>query len=223
MRVGDVHDGEEGLITALIPTLATPIGVDDIPRAFRWRPVVIGFRMVGCVITGFAEILGESADERRRASAGAHMMRADSRRVHTGDQRRAGRSTGAPVGVGVRVDNAFPCEAVDVRRDGVGISIDSQLGADVFQDDPQDVGSFRGGEGKAAQVERGEEGTANSQGHDWLHRNGLKRRLNRMCSTEPRTKGCAEFLSSGVSGQGFGPRRIWPHFSAEALSKTVLD
>ena len=102
-------------------------------------PVVIGeiaaFLIAGiiaAVIAGSAKRLGERSDKRWHPSRTAHVLRPNGGLIHPSDD-------GAAIGCAnpsnrkrMGVTHALRSQLVQVRRDGVGVAITPQVGADVF-------------------------------------------------------------------------------------------
>ncbi len=105
--------------------------------------VVVGLRIVGAVVTGGAEVLGEALDLRGRDALTAHVAGAEGGGIHAGDDGGARGGADAVDGEGVGVAGALSGEVVQVGGAGVGVAVAAKVGAGVFGGDPEDIG--RGG------------------------------------------------------------------------------
>ena len=124
---------------------ALPVGfaAGQIPNVTRRRlfKLIVGLAVVGAVIPRLAEHQRERPQPLRQRGRATHVMGADAVLIHPGDD---GRSTrGADAGSRVRVDIADTLlgQPVQVRRDRVGVTEASQVGADVLARNPQDIRS----------------------------------------------------------------------------------
>lgn len=121
-----------------------------IPGGQRRLELVIGLFIVGAIVTGGPQvfcktfyIMRNNRRVRRRqfgcigmGMCGAHMVRADRNRVHTGNYRRTGRRTHASSRKAVRIQAALRGQAVQVGRTCYLITITAVERISVFEGNP---------------------------------------------------------------------------------------
>ena len=137
MRSCKVEDSEKRLVFGATTPVCLSAGL--VPARQRRVELLIGFDVVRAVITGCSEVFAEAFYIRRRHALAAHVVRADSGRIHPGDNARPCRGTNARVRIRVGVTHTLGRKGIDVRRYGVTISIAAQVRADVLATDPEDV------------------------------------------------------------------------------------
>ncbi len=147
----EIEHRKEGLALGAIPPVGR--GARFVPDRPRLSELVIRLGVVGAIVAGGAQILGESLDLRRRNReigrghvplrfrGGAHVMGSDRALIHPGDDGGPTRRADARRGKGTCEPAAVRCQTVQGRRAGQGVGVTSQPRAEVLGRDPQDVRS----------------------------------------------------------------------------------
>ena len=107
---GEVEDAEEGLAFLSFSPMGLAAGL--VPGGFGRGEVVVGFDVVGAIVAGSLEILGEALDRIGQPSGAAHAVTAERGRVDAGDQAGTIGRANAGDSVGVHVTDALGCQAV---------------------------------------------------------------------------------------------------------------
>lgn len=126
---------------ALVPTVANE-------GAFVAQ-VVVRLHVVGGVVARLAQQGRETADMVWNRELRPQPLRPERCRIHPGDEARAGGRADWRGGEGARVADALAGERVEARRARVGVTITTEVRADVLGGDPEDIGLaslFSGGE-----------------------------------------------------------------------------
>ena len=113
VRRGEVEDGEE----RLVPAASAPMGLSAafVPRLFRRDEIVVFLAVVGAVVAGVAQVGRVGPYKIGQSIAAPHVVRAERRGIHAGDQARPARSANAGDAKGVVVTHPPPLPG---RRDG---------------------------------------------------------------------------------------------------------
>ncbi|OPZ06997.1 MAG: hypothetical protein BWZ10_02917 [candidate division BRC1 bacterium ADurb.BinA364] len=138
VRSRNIEYREKGLaLRSVFPVRARTGFVPDVLRHFRH--LIIGLGVVRAVIACFAQIKRKEADVRRQGSRAAHVVSAERRMPHPGDDRRSvGRAdSGDRVGVGKTI--AARRQRVERWRVGMRIAIATERRAGVLAAQPKDV------------------------------------------------------------------------------------
>src|SRR6476619_6062092 len=108
------------------------------------RRVVIGFGVVGRVITGFAQERRKSFEPRWNFSLRAHVLGgAMCDGIHPADEREPRRRTDG-LGEAALVEDAAGGEFVERWRSSQRIAVTAEIDVVVFADEPKDVGMLSG-------------------------------------------------------------------------------
>ncbi|MBA7661110.1 hypothetical protein ES703_69122 [subsurface metagenome] len=137
MGDGEVDDGKKGL--AFRPTSPVGLATALIPGGDRRGELVVGLDVVGAVVPGRPQVLGEAPDFRQRDPLAAHRVRADAGGIHPGDDPRPGRGAYPGVGKDAVEARSLGSKAVNVGRHRITVTVAAQVGADVFSTDPEEV------------------------------------------------------------------------------------
>ena len=159
MGSGEIEHGEERLrgVGAIAPmALIAGLIPDAFEGGFIFGELVIRLTVVGRVITGLTEVGGEEFNLSRESSGTAHVLRADGRLIHAGDDRAPYGSANACGGVGVIEDDALAGELIEMRCDGMRVAHEPDVRTDVFGAQPQNIGTIdvrAGGDGEGTEQE----------------------------------------------------------------------
>ena len=137
----EVEDGEEGLALFTFSPMGLFAGL--VPGGLGRGKVVVGLDVVGAVVAGRLEVLGEALDRIGEPGGAPHAVATEGRRVDAGDQ--AGTVWRANAGDSVRVGvtDALGGQAVQHGRASVVVTVTAEIGTDIFAGDPEDIGAPR--------------------------------------------------------------------------------
>ena len=107
-----------------------------VPNFAGFRQVVIGFDVVGAIVTGGAQKLRIHLRAARHRNHAAHMLGAGRRRIHSANQRAARRSAHRRVRPAKPVNHALFRQSVHVGRRGVTIAVTTHVRAVIFAGQP---------------------------------------------------------------------------------------
>jgi len=132
----------EEWLARMVARVVKPV-VGGVEIIFGNVEIEIRFAGPGYGITSFAKVRGEGG--RRIEKFGTHVVRADRDGVAAGDESRTTRSADGSVSESACEAGAFGGEFIHVRSAGVGVAVTAEFGAEIFADDENDIGTFRGG------------------------------------------------------------------------------
>ena len=110
-----------------------------IPSILVVFELIVSFGVVGAKVTSVSQVDWERLDEIWQLSGASHVVRADRRLVHSGDDAAATRRANAGRCKRVCVANALAGQLVNGWSDRVRIAVAAEMGANVFGGKPQDV------------------------------------------------------------------------------------
>ena len=106
--------------------------------------VVVSLGIISAVVTGTPQIFGKAANMFRQPDFGPHMVCTNGNRILRGNDSGTARRTHSMAGKGVGVAHSLGCQLVQIRSRCHEVAVTSQMRADVFTADPQDIWAFRG-------------------------------------------------------------------------------
>ena len=140
MAAGEIEDRKERPVFFAISPMRLIVRL--IPGVAEVAGLVIGLGIVRAVIARPPEIGSEGLDVDRQLGVASHMVSANRRLIHAGNDSRATRCADAGGCKGVRITHAFPGQPVEIRRNGMFIAEAAQVRTDILAGEPKDVGLF---------------------------------------------------------------------------------
>ncbi len=134
MAAGEIKDGEEGLVSLAIAPVGPGAGL--VPGVLEIFGLVIGFTVIGAVVTVVFEVTAEGLDMLRQFSGATHMVGANGSLVHASND--SGTTGGAYTGggKGIGVTHGVGCQLVDKGRYGVFVAKTADVRTDIFAGQP---------------------------------------------------------------------------------------
>ena len=129
----------------LICIAVSPMGfaAQPAPGPFRHRKIVVCFGYITGIVSRLPEQLGKSFEKSRQSGRAAHVLRADGRGIHTGDQAGACGGADPGVGKGLGVADTFCSQFIEGWGVCLIIAIAAQVRAQVLTGYPYDVWAIR--------------------------------------------------------------------------------